>query len=378
MPERQPPPQLTVADVFETLDHIAPFEHAEDWDNVGLLAGKPDQPIRRLMLALDLTDAVAQEALRQDMDALVVYHPPIFKGIRSVTAQAQSPTGRLPDLLAAGTAILATHTAFDVAQGGINDLLLDIFEPITRRPLETIDTDGGDYKLVVFVPPTEVERLRTGLSAAGAGVIGHYSECGFELVGRGTFFGDGTTNPAVGHRQVCESVEEIRLEMVVPRQRIGEAVRVLHEIHSYEEPAYDIYPLRRIAGRGQVGPGRVGKLKKPQHGKKLLRKLAKHVDMAMATSVGKLNRTFSSITVGVGAFGVRRFCDPDSLAITGEFKHHDALELLRRNITAVCLGHYASERMGLANLRDRLRRALKKVKITISRADRSPFQPVRL
>ena len=368
----------SVGDAYAALDAIAPFAGAEEWDNVGLLAGRPEWPARRILVALDLTDAVAREAMRREVDALVTYHPPIFKGILAITPRATGPTTLLPDLLAARIAILSTHTAFDAAVGGPNDLLLDLLAPVSRRPLEAAVEEDREYKLVVFVPPAEADELRLALSAAGAGVIGHYAECSFALAGRGSFRGDETTSPAVGRKQVLETVDEVRLEMIVPRRRGDGVVRALHAAHSYEEPAFDLYPLHKLGGRGATGVGRVGRLEKPRSGTTLLRTLSGSVDLSIATCVGNLKRPFDSVTAAAGAFGVRRFTDPDSLVLTGEFKHHDALDLLRRGVTAVCLGHYASERLALGALRKRLATRLKGVSVAIARSDRAPFQPVRL
>jgi dinuclear metal center YbgI/SA1388 family protein len=367
----------SVADLYAALDKLAPFAAAEDWDNVGLLAGRPEWPGRQVLVALDLTDAVAREALRKEVDALVVYHPPIFKQIRAITPTADAPTSLLPDLVAARIAILSIHTAFDAAVGGTNDLLLNLFAPTSRRPMEPAIEERETCKLVVFVPPAEVRQLRQALSAAGAGVIGHYTECSFELAGRGSFRGDETTHPAVGRKQVVEHVDEVRLEMVVPRRRLGDVVRALYATHSYEEPAFDLYPLHEVSGRGAVGAGRVGKLPRPRPGTALVRTLGQAADMSIATCVGNLKRSFGSVTAAAGAFGVGQFTDPDSLVITGECKHHDALKLLRRGITAICLGHYASECFVLDALRTRLAGLLPTGSVTVARADRPPFQPVR-
>ncbi len=361
------------ADVLAVLDQIAPLGRAEEWDNVGLLAGSPEWPVCHALLAIDLTDAVANEALRKRVDALVLYHPPIFKGIKSVTPDAATPTTRLADLIRAGVSIFAVHTALDVADGGTNDVLLDAFAPVERYPLEPVIDAGQQYKLVVFVPPTEVGALREALSAAGAGVIGHYHECSYELRGRGTFCGDETTNPTVGRKQRLEHVEETRLEMVVPHGRLGGVVRALYAEHSYEEPAFDLYPLQSLAGRGLVGLGRVGRLARPATGRALLRNLDGVVDLSCATVVGDLRRRFTSVTAAAGAFGVRRFRDADSLVLTGEFKHHDALELLKRNVTAVCIGHAASERPALGRLRDQLRRRLRGLRVELARSDCGPL-----
>ncbi len=366
----------TVADLHAALDALAPFAHAADWDNVGLLAGWRDAPTRRVLLAIDLTDAVAREALRARVDTLVLYHPPIFKGIRTITAAAEAPTGLLPDLLAARVSILALHTALDVAVGGTNDILLEPFDLAESHPLELRTEADTQYKLIVFVPAASVAPLRTALAEAGAGQIGHYGECSFELAGRGTFRGDATTHPAIGSRQVLEHVDETRLEMIVPRHRVGPVVRVLYAHHPYEEPAFDLLPLHNLTGRGQVGLGRVGLLRRPTRGTQLVAQLRGHVDLSGASVVGALTRRFRAVTAAAGSFGVRSFRDPDALVLTGEFKHHDALELLRRGITAVHLGHYASERPALTRLRQHLAAACPGVRFTLARSDSAPFQPL--
>ncbi len=375
MPRRSNPPH--VAQVIAALDRIAPFANAADWDNVGLLAGRPEWPARRVLLAVDLTDAVAREALARRMSLLLLYHPPIFKGIRCVTETADAPTRLLPDLLTARVAVIAVHTALDVARGGTNDVLLDPFKPVERYPLEPAVRDDDDCKLVVFVPPAEVDRLRAALSAAGAGVIGHYDECSFGIPGRGTFRGDDSTHPTVGRRGRLEHVDEIRLEMIVRRDRLGPVVRALYATHSYEEPAFDIYPLRGVIGRGEVGMGRVGVLRRPTRGDVLLRNLRGTVDLSAAMVVGELRRPFRSVTAAAGAFGVRAFRDPDSLVLTGEFKHHDALELLKRGVTAVHLGHWASERPVLGRLAMRLKAQVPGLRAALARHDRGPLAAYR-
>lgn len=367
----------TVGALYTALGEIAPWSGAADWDNVGLLVGSPDWPARRILTALDLTDAVAREALRKKIDALVLYHPPIFKPIRGLTPDTPGPTSLLPELATARVALLATHTAFDAATGGANDLLLDLLKPVRRYPLMPEEGESDEYKLAVFAPRADVERLRRGLSEAGAGVIGHYLQCSFESEGRGTFFGDETANPAVGRKRTLETVAEVKLEMVAPRRRLGAIVRALYENHSYEEPAFDVYPLHRIGGRGRSGMGRIGEFQRRTTGHELVKRLAEGVDLSLATVVGALDRGFQSVAVAVGAFGAEHFHSPDCLAITGELKHHEALLLIRRGVSALCLGHYASERLVLPGLRERLRKTLKTVKIAIANADRSPFRPLR-
>lgn len=368
--------QWNIGQVSEALNTIAPYSLAAEWDNVGLLAGKRDWPAARLLLAIDLTDDVAREAIAGAYSAVLAYHPPIFKGIRSITNRAEAPTTLLPDLLGARISIFALHTALDSAVGGTNDVLLDAFEVVSRAPLEPVMESGRDFKLVVFVPKGEVGGLRSALAAAGAGRIGHYEECAFELHGFGSFRGDETTNPTRGRRLQTERVDEARLEMVVPQACLSEVVSTLYANHTYEEPAFDLYPLSTMPDRGRIGLGRVGRLRLPRMGTKLLAQLRTIADASIATVVGELRRSFSSVTAAAGSFGVRSFRDRDSLYITGEMKHHDALDLVKRGITAICLGHDASERPVLPVLKKRLQVALPGIDVRISKADSSPFSRI--
>ncbi|MEW6251306.1 MAG: Nif3-like dinuclear metal center hexameric protein [Planctomycetota bacterium] len=364
-----------VRDVLNVLDALAPFALAAEWDNVGLLAGRPEWPASRALLALDLTDAVAREALENRADLLVLYHPPIFKGLRAVTPDAPGPTTLLPELLAARVALIALHTALDAAAGGTNDVLLDLLRIAQRWPLVPVTRVAPDLKLAVFVPAADVDRLRAALAAAGAGVIGHYQECSFELAGHGTFRGDETTQPTVGRKGVLERVAETRLELVVPRRRLAAVIAALYANHPYEEPAFDVYPREEVVGRGGVGLGRVGVLPRPTPGTELLERLQGRVDLAAALVVGDLERAFRSVTAAAGAFGVEAFRDPDSLVLTGEFKHHDALALLRRGVTTVALGHYASERPVLDMLRALLSERAPELAVQCAQSDRSPLRP---
>lgn len=369
------PADTLVSDVEAALGEIAPWRYAADWDNVGLLLGRRDWPARNALLAIDLTDAVAREALRRRATTLIVYHPPIFKGVRTLTDRTDGPTALLPDLLAARIAVFSLHTALDAAPGGTNDAIIDCFDVLDRRPLEPIINDGDLLKLVVFVPPAEVEKLRSALSRAGAGVIGNYEECSFEVAGRGSFRGNQASNPVIGKRQQLEFVQESSLEMVLRRRDIGAVVRALYSAHSYDEPAFDIYPLITAAGRGAAGLGRAGTLRRPARGSDLLRRLRGRYELSGATVVGDLRRRFTTITAAAGSFGASAFRDADSLVITGELKHHDALSVLRCGVTAVCLGHYASERPVLDRVAAQLKSRLPRLRIAVAASDCPPLSP---
>jgi hypothetical protein len=102
---------------------------------------------------------------------------------------------------------------------------------------------AGRYKVVVFVPTGALDAVRDAMAAAGAGVIGHYSHCSFAAPGRGTFRGEAGAHPAVGQAGRLETVEEWRLEMACPAERLPAVVAAMKAAHPYEEVAFDCYRL---------------------------------------------------------------------------------------------------------------------------------------
>src|SRR5947209_2666429 len=107
---------MKLSELIEAMEAIAPTKNAEAWDNVGLLAGDPGQSVSKILLTIDYTPAVAEEARRENCDAVISYHPPIFEAIKRVT-----PPSLIFDAIRRGVAIYSPHTALDVAEGGTND-----------------------------------------------------------------------------------------------------------------------------------------------------------------------------------------------------------------------------------------------------------------
>jgi hypothetical protein len=102
---------------------------------------------------------------------------------------------------------------------------------------------GGNHKLVWFVPREALDATREAVFAAGAGRIGDYTRCSWYTAGTGTFVGGENAEPAVGERGREQRAAELRVETVVPAERLPDVVAALIAAHPYEEVAYDIYPL---------------------------------------------------------------------------------------------------------------------------------------
>lgn len=153
---------MRLADLMSTLEAVAPLDTAEDWDNVGLLAGDPAQDVTRALLTVDFTPAVAAEAIQHGCHAVLAYHPPIFRGLKRVVAG--SPVF---DAVRNGMAIYSFHTALDVAPGGTNDVLADALGLSDRCPLRPLASDPTrGMGRVGTVPSSSLSALVNGLKAA--------------------------------------------------------------------------------------------------------------------------------------------------------------------------------------------------------------------
>ena len=361
------------------MEKIAPTSLAQSWDNVGLLAGDRNARVRRMLLTIDVTAAVVDEAIRERVDLLLAYHPPIFQAIKSLVASGRVGTGMealVFRCIRDGVGIYATHTALDAADGGTNDVIAGLCGVERTEPLEYVDDPKVDEcKLVVFVPPEQLDRVATAMFNAGAGHIGDYSHCSYRTAGEGTFLGGESTKPAVGRRGRLEVVSEVRLESIVGAKDLPAVVRAMREAHPYEEPAFDIYSLQ---GRPVKGIGRMGRLPRRVTLGELARNLERATRAAGVQIVGRPNHRVEKAVIVVGAAGslpLRLGLGPDDVIITGEIRHHDALTMGRIGCAAIALGHWASERPVLDSLARRLESLLPGVQISISRQDRDPFQP---
>ncbi len=373
-----PNKNTNVATLCSMMEQIAPTATAADWDNVGLLVGSGDWPARRVLLTIDTTPAVLDEAVKSRCDAVLSYHPLIFRAVKRLLPNRLQQEGLAAEALSRRIAIYSPHTALDAAPGGTNETLAALAGLVDPAPFQPATDSTPRCKLVVFVPQAQADRVAEAVFNAGAGRIGDYEKCSYRLQGQGTFFGTEGTTPAVGRKGKLERVDEIRLEVVFPQSRLASVTTAIRRVHPYEEPAFDVYPLSPLPTVG-VGQGRVGPFDKPVKLAALAEALKKKTDAKNVTLVGKAGRKLSRGLVCVGAAGSIPFelpqspCGPGDVVITGEIRHHDALRYDRSGAAAIALGHWASERPVLKPLARQLKQRLPDATFVLSRKDRDPF-----
>ncbi len=99
------------------------------------------------------------------------------------------------------------------------------------------------YKIVLYVPESHADALREAIGNAGAGIIGNYSHCTFTIKGVGRFKPGANANPAIGQRGQLEEVVEDRIETVCEAAKLKAVLQAIKDVHPYEEPATDVYPI---------------------------------------------------------------------------------------------------------------------------------------
>ena len=355
----------TLQQILDYLHAIIPPHLAEGWDKVGLLVGprremRARQQIKHILIALDLTPAVRDQCIAESIDLLICYHPPIFKPLDRLCVQGDTPADLAVELAQNKIWIYSPHTALDAASFGTNDILAQTLGLSPRGSLMLRQPAQKHLKLVTFVPENHLEELAAAVFEAGAGQIGEfsrYTQCSFRTPGTGTFFGDYSTSPAVGTSGRLEFVREIRFETIVPESLVQEVVAALRRVHPYEEPAYDLLVMQ--SEKVEPGMGRIVDIRDQPTLASLARRCKLKLGLKSLQVLGDENRRIKTLGIVAGSCGTLPLQGAAKLdcVITGELKHHDMLAFHAAGLSAIMLGHAASEMPVLASLAARLNSA---------------------
>ncbi|MCF8268301.1 MAG: Nif3-like dinuclear metal center hexameric protein [Ignavibacteriales bacterium] len=331
---------MKLKDILVPLQEFAPLNLQEDYDNAGLLIGNYDQEISGVLISVDITQKVLNEALSKKCNLIISHHPMIFKGLKSITGKTD--TERLVEkCILMKLAVYAMHTNLDNTYYGINDILCNKLGLINTRIL----SPKSDLlkKLVTFCPTDKVEKVREAIFNAGAGHIGEYDQCSFNVEGTGTFRGSENSNPFVGKKGALHYEKEVKVEVVFPHYLQNKIVQALVDSHPYEEVAYDIYSLDNKWDRS--GAGKIGELQEEIDEKEFLLKVKKIVKTGCIRHSVFNNRKIKKVAVcgGAGSFLISQAKQSGAdIFISGDIKYHDFFEADDKMMIAD-IGHYESE-----------------------------------
>lgn len=335
----------TVREIAAALEAWAPPGSAQSYDNVGLQVGDPEQPVRRALLALDLTPAVLGEARTLEAELIITHHPLLFRPLRQLTPDGLVSSLALR-LAAAGIALYSIHTNLDAAPGGVSFALA---EHLGLKDVQFLaKMEQALYKLVTFVPASHFEQVREALAEAGAGRIGNYEACAFATRGTGYFRPGDMARPFIGEPGKLESAEELRLEVEVARWDLPRVLAAMRDAHPYEEVAYDVYPVEQPYTR--AGLGAIGRLEKPEPLRDFLQRVAERLQTDSLRYVGDLDASVETVAVcgGAGADLIGRALSAGADAyVTADLTYHRFFEVLdndgRPRMALIDAGHYETE-----------------------------------
>jgi len=367
--------QAKLSDIIGIINKIAPPSLAEDWDNVGLQVGDPSAEVRKVMVALDPCPASVDEAIANSCQLLVTHHPLIFKPLKRISTADEA--GRLIHRsICSNLAIVSLHTNYDVAENGVNDLLSRQLGLLGVRPLKVTSREEL-LKLVVFVPLSHEEELMNALLPY-SGMPGNYAECSFRGRGHGTFRPLAGANPFIGSVGIRETVEECRLEMMLRKSGLPQALKALYKAHPYEEPAFDLIPLQNDGGA--LGIGRIGELSAPLPTDEFALLVKERLGLTTVRVVGGQDKAVSRVALcgGSGASLVREAVRQGAdLYLTGDIKYHEAREAQSQGIALIDAGHFATERLMIEGLSAQLEQELIRRRLDVGvipcRGETDPF-----
>ena len=346
-------------DVVQQLHTWYPPQTADDWDAVGLVYGDPAASVKKVLFAVDPSPAVAREAAGWDADLLVVHHPLFLKPVHGFAAT--TPKGRtLATLAKAGCALLTAHTNADQAEGGVSEALAAALGITHQQPIHGAGRGAVD-KLTVYVPADAAAPVRAAIAEAGAGRIGNYDFASFTSAGQGRFRPLEGAEPTVGAVGHIETVDEVRIEVVLDRGLRSAVVAAMLTAHPYEQPAFDLVELAD-PGEAATGSGRIGTVERTTLGAFAETVAAALPETAHGVRVaGDRERAVRRVAVcgGAGDFLLDAVLATDAdVYVTSDLRHHPAAEFLEKQGPAlVDVSHWAAEWTWLPVVEQRLRKA---------------------
>lgn len=388
---------VKINQVIQSVEKVAPKYWAEEWDNPGLLVGNGGASVDKVLITLDGTGAVVEEAEKVGASLILAHHPVMFrplKNLRDDNSQAQIPIR----LLRKGIAYYAAHTNLDQSAlsssltlgKALNLEMVDYLSPVSESLI----------KLQVFVPENDVEKVRQALVKAGVGENAtegeeseHYAECFFQSAGVGMFRPLPGAHPALGKVGELARVGEVKLESILPEHSMERAVKAMRKAHPYESPAYDLIVLNNKGAKR--GLGAVGYLSEPVELGDFYRDFitllrqnttaagrlfpADNYDLSGIRLAGDLKKKIHKVAILNGSgnsYAGKALAKGADLYISGDIDHHTVLDALEGNMAVCDIGHFLSEAPMLESLLRYLQadQDLKGAEFILSQANQVPFK----
>ncbi|MFD2515687.1 Nif3-like dinuclear metal center hexameric protein [Pontibacter locisalis] len=330
----------TIQEVTQLLEQLAPLSYQENYDNAGLQTGNAKEEVRGVLVTLDCTEDVVEEAIEKGCNLIVAHHPVIFKGLKSLTGRTYVER-TIIKAIQHNIAIYASHTNLDSVLNGVNTKIANKLGLQNQKIL--VSKPQTLMQLVAFVPIPETEKVLAALHSAGAGNIGEYSNCSFQVQGTGRFKPSDKANPTIGESGKPEEVQEHRIEVVFPAYLQNKIMAALKEAHPYEEVAHYLYSLENR--NQEVGIGMIGELSEELSKDDFLNYLKYRMQLegVRYTETDSIGIKKVAVCGGAGSFLIKDALRQGADAfVTGDVKYHEFFDS-EGKILIADIGHYESE-----------------------------------
>lgn len=362
---------MTVNGVIEILEELAPLDYAEGFDNVGLLVGDSQMKVKGILVTLDTLEHVVDEAIANNCNLIVSFHPIIFDGLKKLTGRNYVERTVLK-AIKNDIAIYSPHTALDNSFNGVNAKICEVLELIDRRIL--IPQKGTIKKLVTYVPADAADKLREELFKAGAGTIGNYDNCSFTTIGEGSYRPGENTDPLKGEKGKTHIDEEVMISLTYPKMDEHKILASLKENHPYEEVAYEVTTLENT--NQHIGMGMVAELEEPMAEEVFLTFLKKKMNATVVRHSELIGKPIKRVAVlgGSGAFaiGAAKQAKAD-IFVTADLKYHQFYEAEKQMVIAD-IGHFETEQFTKTLLVDYLTKKIPNFAIRLSESITNPIK----
>lgn len=340
---------MKIKDVITSLEALAPLSLQEGYDNAGLITGDENAECTGMLISLDATTAVVDEARKKGCNLIVSHHPIVFSGLKKMTGKNYVQKAVI-NAIKNDIALYAIHTNLDNVLNGVNGKIAELLQLKNISVLAA--KENQLKKLYTFAPVAAADKVRQAIFDAGGGHIGNYEECSFSVEGFGTFKGGIDTDPYVGKPGELHLENEIKIEVIFPAWLESRLIKNLLAAHPYEEVAYDIVSLdNRFSS---IGSGVIGDLKETTDETSFLKSVKEKFKLNVIRHTGLLSKPVSKVAVcgGAGSFLISSALAAGAdCFITSDIKYHEFFDANDKMIIAD-IGHYESEQFTINLLQE--------------------------
>ncbi len=361
---------MIIKDVTNYIEELAPLNYAEDFDNVGLLVGNYNSKISGILVTLDTLEETVDEAIVKKCNLIVSFHPIIFGGLKKLNGNSYVERVVLK-AIKNDIAIYATHTALDNSINGVSAKMCEVLGLQNTKIL--IPKKGIIKKLTTYVPVKNADVLRNSLFSAGAGNIGNYDTCSFNVLGDGTFKGNENSNPFIGEKGRLQIEKETKISVIFESKNENAILKALEENHPYEEVAYEIVVTENI--HQDIGMGMIGEFPSEMAEKEFLLYLKKTMKTDCVRHSNFINKKIKKVAVlgGSGSFAISNAKKAGADAyVSADFKYHEFFSA-ENSILLADIGHYESEQFTKNLLVDYLTKKISNFAVILSEKSTNPI-----